>query len=251
MADDSSTTLVGSAATAATFDATTDGGGNRTLQSTPRTNGAIVSATNPLPTRTPDGMDAAEGTTTDTAWVSGAGTVISILKGIFGRLAGLLTINVTQIAGSAIQTGAGLAAGAIRIAWNTEQTLLATITGSVNQAGTWFVSQGGVWNVGAVVAPTTAAHTGGTITTTGTFYQALPANSSRVGGLIQNTGTGIQFIYLGGTAAAQSAGTAVVPQLGPLDAFNLNCGIAGGRVHQGAVSITGPGASTWIAIENT
>lgn len=38
-----------------------------------------------------DGADVAEGTTSDVAWVSGSGTVIAILKGIFGKFATLAT----------------------------------------------------------------------------------------------------------------------------------------------------------------
>lgn len=252
MADDSATTLVGSAATGATFDATTDGGGNRTLQSTPRTNGAIVSITNPLPTRTPDGMDAAEGTTTDVAWVSGAGTVISILKGIFGKLAAALSINITQVAGSSILTGAGTAVGAVRVAMPTDQSLSAVLTGgSVTISGTPPVAsvQSGAWNVGAVVTASTATQAAGTIVTTGTYVSALAANASRKGGVIQNTSTALAYVYMAGTTAAQSAGTSPAVQLSPLDAFDLS--INRGFVYQGAVSITGTAGATFVTIENT
>lgn len=45
-----------------------------------------------------DGADVALGTTTDTAWSSGAGTVVSLLKKLAGLLAGTLTTNATLTA---------------------------------------------------------------------------------------------------------------------------------------------------------
>lgn len=66
-----------------------------------------------------DGSDVAQGTTTDVAWVSGAGTVISVLKGIFAKLATLVTSAAgytpknyaANNAGDLIKTGAGIFGG--------------------------------------------------------------------------------------------------------------------------------------------
>lgn len=49
MADDTQTTILGSTISATTFSATKDSDDNFTLQTTPRTNGAEVTAANPLP----------------------------------------------------------------------------------------------------------------------------------------------------------------------------------------------------------
>lgn len=44
-----------------------------------------------------DGADVALGTTTDAAYTTGAGTVVAILKGIFGRLIGTGSIATGQV----------------------------------------------------------------------------------------------------------------------------------------------------------
>lgn len=63
-----------------------------------------------------DGSIVGIGLLSDAAWVSGNGSVISILKGIFGKLAGTLTatvsgaVNATLQAGTAVAGAVGLAA---------------------------------------------------------------------------------------------------------------------------------------------
>lgn len=44
-----------------------------------------------------DGADVSQGARADTAWVSGNGTVISVLKGIFGKLAAALSVTPTKL----------------------------------------------------------------------------------------------------------------------------------------------------------
>lgn len=73
----------------------------------------VVSATGGDAVTIADGMDVAEGTTTDVAWVSGAGTVVALLKGIFGKLAGVLTATLTPAA-SFFHNSAGSAGVAIK-----------------------------------------------------------------------------------------------------------------------------------------
>lgn len=111
MANDTETTLLGSIFSTTTFVATTDGT-HFSLQSTPRTNGAEVTTTNRLPV------------TTD-------GTV---------AISGTAAINIGQVAGSSILVGAGTAAGAVRIAFPTDQSLSGTITGTVAISGTPAIS---------------------------------------------------------------------------------------------------------------
>lgn len=188
-----------------------------------------------------DGADVAQGAIADAAYSSGSGTAIAILKGIYTKVAAVLSINIGQVNGATVPTGAGTASGAIRVALPTDQTLVGNITGTVAITGTPTVAV----NIGTVAA----AQSGGTIATTGTFQVGLAANASRKGALIQNTGTGAIDIYLGGTAAAQTATTALALQLGPLDSFNLNCGVAN-SVYTGVVSVTGTAAAPYVTIEN-
>lgn len=73
----------------------------------------------------PDGSDAATGTTTDAAWVSGSGTVVGILKGLFGALAGFL--KVAAVVWYAEASGSSVAANA---------TLTGTVRNNPAAAGT-------------------------------------------------------------------------------------------------------------------
>lgn len=72
-----------------------------------------------------DGSDVAQGTTTDTAYVSGSGTIVSVLKGIFTKLAGTLTISGTVNQG----TAAGLTSG-----WPTINGEIGDVTGTFTNA---------------------------------------------------------------------------------------------------------------------
>lgn len=68
-----------------------------------------------------DGSDVAQGTTTDTAYVSGSGTIVSVLKGIFTKLSSALT--VTQ------GTAASLTGG-----WPTINGEIGDVTGTFTNA---------------------------------------------------------------------------------------------------------------------
>lgn len=72
-----------------------------------------------------DGSDVAQGTTTDTAYTSGSGTIVSILKGIFTKLAGTLTISGTVNQG----TAAALTSG-----WPTINGEIGDVTGTFTNA---------------------------------------------------------------------------------------------------------------------
>lgn len=116
------------------------------------------------------------GTTSDSAWASGAGSAISLLKTI--ATASLdttpATVNLTQVAGSSISQGNGTAATAIRVALPTDGTGVVglnagtaiigkvgidqTTDGTTNLVA---AKQSGTWNVtnisGTVSLPTGAA----------------------------------------------------------------------------------------------
>ena len=68
-----------------------------------------------------DGADVAEGATTDAAWVSGAGTVIGILK----KIAAGASTNVTQWNGTTVATNSGVkGAGTLQVVLATDQPAL-------------------------------------------------------------------------------------------------------------------------------
>ncbi len=158
MAADTPTTVpfVDGASAARAQLSTKDGSDNVAPQTALRANGAAVEAANPLPvvdTTTGTGI----GAPADSAWASGSGSVIALLKGLFGKwslghgtaaaavrvelptdgtgvvglAAGSATIgaltanqsmNVAQIAGATAPVGHGVAATALRVELPTDGT---------------------------------------------------------------------------------------------------------------------------------
>lgn len=103
--------------------------------------------------------DAADGTTADTAW-SGTGnsTVIAALKGIFGKLAGILSVNLSQIGGATLSASNGVP---IYDAYLAPQTASWTSATAVNTALTF--NTAGMDTLG-VTLNTPATFTNGVLT---------------------------------------------------------------------------------------
>src|ERR1700761_7420802 len=90
-----------------------------------------------------DGADVTQGAKADAAWVSGAGSVVALLKAIAGLLAGILSVkpsgasaynNPANTAGHQIKTGAGVFQG---ISVNTAGlTSTATLYDGTSTSGT-------------------------------------------------------------------------------------------------------------------
>lgn len=178
MANDTETTLLGSIFSTTTFVATTDGT-HFSLQSTPRTNGAEVTTTNRLPV------------TTD-------GTV---------AISGTAAINIGQVAGSSILVGAGTAAGAVRIAFPTDQSLSGTITGTVAITGTPTVAVTGTVPVSGTIAVSGTSAVSGTVAATQSGAWNMDINggvANALRGFISHTGSTAATII-----AAQGSGVSI------------------------------------------
>jgi hypothetical protein len=102
---------------------------------------------------------AALGTTADTAWASGSGSTIALLKGIFGKFAGVVLAAGSAVIGAVTQSGT----------WTVGLS-----------AGTQAVGTVGVTSLPALVAGSAAI---GTVSLTG----SLPAGTNAIGSLTAGT----------------------------------------------------------------
>lgn len=190
-----------------------------------------------------DGSDVAEGTTTDPAWVSGAGTVIGILKTIAssGAAAGLtdaqLRASAVPVSGTVTASGpltdTQLRASAVPVSGPlTDAQLRATpvpVSGTVTASGPLTDAQ--LRATPVPVSGTVTANAGtGTFTTkdvragtpaqssvvaSATNVTVLAANANRLGATVYNDPTGGAganlFLKLGATASATSYTSRLVP----------------------------------------
>jgi hypothetical protein len=99
-------------------------------------------------------------------------------------------------------------------------------------------------NIGSV------SQTTGTIAATGTYQIALDFNTARIGGIVQNNGANPMYIFSGGTAAAQAAGTAAGCRIAAAGAFDLSWGVPN-SAYLGYVSIAGTANDVFAVSENT
>jgi hypothetical protein len=99
-------------------------------------------------------------------------------------------------------------------------------------------------NIGSV------SQTTGTIAATGTFQALFAVNTARQDGLIQNNGTAVMYIYPGGTAAAQSAGTAAGLRIAAAATMGLTFGVPNGA-YLGPIAIAGTAGDVYVAVENS
>lgn len=183
MADDTPTTVLGSNLSTSTFNATKDTSNFLTLQSTPRTNGGEVTASNPLPVAgavtIANGADVAQGSIGDAAWSgSGNGTVISLMKKAISYLSGAFTI-----------TG----------------TVAATGTVGATQSGTWTMQPGNTANTTEWLVNInggTAAAQSGFITSTATTAATI----------IASPGTGVA-LFIGSAQFSNTSTTQAVVTL--------------------------------------
>lgn len=91
----------------------------------------------------------------------------------------------------------------------------------------------GTISASLAVAALTSTQVGGTVTTHGTFQQALASNASRKGCTIQNTSADTEYVFFGATVSATTAGSY------KLTAGNaLNCAVGGLGVATDNVAIT-------------
>jgi len=89
---------------------------------------------------------------------------------------------------------------------------------------------------------------GSTITSGGTFQQALAANATRKGGFLQNnSASNVMKVYCGTNANATDAAAVQVPA-GKF--FNLNLGIPG-FIYRGALQVDGTTADAFSTLEIT
>lgn len=100
-----------------------------------------------------DGADVAQGTTTDVAWVAGAGTVISLLKKIASASAASVVSTKTALTGSAPTAGSvGVASGALVAANASRKGLVLTNT-SANTVSFGLDGNAAVLNSGITLRP--------------------------------------------------------------------------------------------------
>ena len=123
------------------------------------------------------------GTTADSAWASGAGSAISLLKTI--ATASLDTtaaaVNVTQVAGAAISQGNGTAATAIRVALPTDGTGVVGLNAGTNLVGKVGIDQTTVGTTNAVSLAQLGANTvstGNGTAGTGTLRVSIASDST-------------------------------------------------------------------------
>lgn len=107
-----------------------------------------------------DGADVTQGAIADTAYASGSGTVVAVLKGIFGKLNAALTVN--------LPTGASTAAN--QTTANSSLATIATNTGASIPVGSSVIGKVGIdqtsfgiTNGVVVLSSTVGGATGGTI----------------------------------------------------------------------------------------
>lgn len=170
-----------------------------------------------------DGSDVAEGTTSDAAYTSGSVTVVSILKGIFGKFtdgtqrgsfklldtagtnvgaidsSGALASNLTKVGSTAVDTNSGnKSAGTQRVVIATDQPSLSNPIP---------VTESGTWNVG--LSKTGTGYSGYFMDALSTTVQTVSASAGKFGGLIGviNVNSGPAYIQLFDTTGAVTLGT--------------------------------------------
>lgn len=97
-----------------------------------------------------DGGSVTLGAKADTAWVSGVGTVVSVLKGIFGLLSGTGIIK-TKPSGASFLQVAGLATTAVKASAGVVRSISVTKAGSAGSLLTVYDSLAGSGTVIAVI----------------------------------------------------------------------------------------------------
>ncbi len=167
-------------------------------------------------------LNTALGTTADSAWASGAGSAISLLKTI--ATASLDTtaaaVNVTQVAGATIAQGNGTAATAIRVALPTDGTGVVGLNAGTNLVGKVGIDQTTVGTTNAVSIGQIGANTvltGNGVTGTGSIRvtvasdnSAIPTNVSQINGVAPTmgngvSGTGVQRVTIASDSTGQVA----------------------------------------------
>jgi hypothetical protein len=136
-----------------------------------------------------DGADVAQGTTTDVAWVSGSGTVISLLKKIAS--AGGSAVSVAD--GADVAQGTTTDTSAANTVVGILKAIKAAITGTLTVSGTVTSNQGGTWTV----------QPGNTANTTAWKVDGSAVTQPVSGTVTVNQGTWVDNIaQFGGTAVA-------------------------------------------------
>ena len=157
----------------------------------------------------------ASGTTADSVYAgSGNASIVSVLKGIYAK-----------VAPGALESGGNLASVA------TSNTAISTATGTTADAA-WTSGSGSIVSLlKAIAAITTRVNVtktdvSGSITVGGTAQQLTAANTSRIGYEIQNTSSGVLYINdVGGSATtAATAGNGSI-QLNPGDYWSPTNGV--------------------------
>jgi len=203
-----------------------------------------------------DGWDATQGTKADTAWVSGSGSVIALLKNIAGGIAGAPPINVNGTPTAWTGLTPGSAQTGTIIAPNTDQTSMGGVAyGAMANFGT---------SPGAVKAPNanaslfygTVAAVGDpcmTATKTYTPVNVVTATNVIIAGVSAKKKyvCGI-FLYPGGTdnIAVYQATTGTSCATAPADIFGGHTTGTGFLATATAGFVVGNGASS-IAATNT
>lgn len=88
-----------------------------------------------------DGADTAEGTTTDPAYTTGAGTVVALLKGLYAKLAGSLSVTGTfwqatqPVSAASLPLPTGSSTSALQTTGNTSLASIATNTAAPTAQG--------------------------------------------------------------------------------------------------------------------
>jgi hypothetical protein len=186
MAADTPTTVpfVDGASAARAQLSTVDGSSNVAPQTALRANGAQVEAANPLPVADAT-AGAGIGAPADSAWASGSGSVIALLKGLFGKWS----------------LGHGTAAAAVRVELPTDGTGVVGLA-----AGSALVGKVGI---DQTTPGTTNAVTASGITPRVTATMSRPADNTAysIGDLIGNSGTANLVVPINFTVARVAGGS--------------------------------------------
>jgi hypothetical protein len=165
-----------------------------------------------MPTSSGDGDHVTTGNTSDAAWVSGAGTVISLLKKIAS--AGGSAVSIAD--GSDVTLGAKADAAATTDAGTFTLVALVkrllgkfpAVVGQTTKAGSLSValaSDSDAFTItGSVTVSGAATATLTNVNDTATSTTLLASNASRTGFMLMNDSTSILYVKFGTTASATS-----------------------------------------------
>lgn len=159
----------------------------------------VTSATGGDAVTVADGADVAEGTTTDTAWASGAGTVVAVLKAIAGKSS--VPVGATQITSSS----------------GNQANTNAVATLAAVAAKTTYITGFTCTAAGATAAAVVEVTVVGLIGGTATYIFTAPA-----GATVAATPLNVQFPE---PVAASAVNTAIVVTLPALGAGNTNAAV--------------------------